>query len=223
MRSRNSVKIAKFPDSEPMSVNGDQDASPDKHEVGRIELKARLRWNCRWFGGTLLLIVLSGVLPVACAGLALRRLATGSYENRVEYLKESTFALLMMAFGTMVLRLIWDAVSMWQIKDSHLLVRKIILPWHKLKVEELRSFKSHWVPGRPKHAQAGYWTLLLQSVSGDVHEFSSLVISNNPDLVQYLKARGISEDDTLTNPSALRIWLWHLLVMVVAIAIIAAM
>jgi hypothetical protein len=222
MRSRNFVKTVKFPGSDPMSVNGDRDASPDARELGRIELKARLRWNRRWFGGTLLLFVLSGLLPVAFTGFALRRLATGSYENWGECIRESAFALLMTAFGTMVLRLIWDTVSTWQIKDSHLFVRKIILPWHKLKVEELRSFKSQWVPGRPKYAQAGYWTLLLQSVSGDVHEFSSRIILNNPDLVQYLKGRGISEDDALTNSSALRIWLGHLLVMGVAIAVIAA-
>lgn len=222
MRSRNSVEIAKFPNGEQMSVNGGQDVNRDQREVGRIELKARLRWNGRFFGGTLLLFGLSGLLPVAFAGFALGRIATRSYEKWSECMRESALALLTAAFGTMVLRLIWDTVSTWQIKESQLFVRKIILPWRKVNVEELRSFKSEWVPGRPKYAQPGYWILLLQSDSGDVHEFSSRTILNNPDLVQYLKARGISEDDTLMNPSALRIWLSHLLVMGVAVAAVAA-
>lgn len=183
-------------------------------------LRSRFRWRLGRILSHSLLLVLLGFTPIGVAVLLLEQTLRNAAPVEGGIVTCLAFAIMIGAFGSMVVMLCLLPLRTWQVNGSTIKVGWLGGFQTSIDVANVKSFGKLLVRGDMKHKIGPYSILCFERNDGRKFDFSSRLFLNNDELEQFLESQGITRVENLSSPLYLRVWVIHMLIMTACVIVV---
>lgn len=185
-----------------------------------VSLRSRFRWRFGRILSSGLLLVLLGFTPIGVAAMLLEQTLSGAVPVQGGILTGLAFAILVGAFGSMVVLLCLLPLRTWRIEGATIIVGWLGLFETPIETGDIRSFGKLLVSGSVKHGIRPYSILCFERRDGRRFDFSSPLFKNNNELEQFLASQGVTQIESLSSSLQLRVWVIHMVIMAACVMVV---
>lgn len=185
-----------------------------------VSLRSRFRWRFGRILSSGLLLVLLGFTPIGVAAMLLEQTLSGAVPVQGGILTGLAFAILVGAFGSMVVLLCLLPLRTWRIEGATIMVGWLGLFETPIETRDIRLFGKLFVSGSVKHGIRPYSILCFERRDGRRFDFSSPLFKNNNELEQFLASQGVTQIESLSSSLQLRVWVIHMVIMAACVMVV---